>query len=230
MSNAVHSDEYKQRWDDCQPLFIPDNLEQNEERRLSAEYSVNISDYNGKVGEWNLSGSECRLVDRDNKIIAEWRSIDNDGDFYKIIKHRNGKNYLLFLQDLYGYSVLDISSGEKMQYFPEESLNGGETFIWTDIEYNPVSNVLAVSGCYWACPYSTHLITFENPMSEHQKFVDLAKCFDGGYDTFDYADFEKWENKDLYVKRFNVKTMPKEKAVIKQKEYLTWLDEQGQVL
>jgi len=228
VSNAAYLDEYKKRWNDCQPLFISNNLEQSKKQCLSAQYSVHINEYNGGVGNSNLHGSECSLVNRDGKTVSEWRSIDNDGEFYKIIGHSNGKEYLIFRQDLYGYSVLDIDSGEKMQFFPSESLNGGETFIWTDVEYNPLNNVLAVSGCYWACPSSTHLFTFDNPMSEHQKFVDLIECFDGGYDVYDDIHFKKWENSDLHIARFNLETNSKEAAVVTQNEYLIWLHEKGQ--
>jgi len=174
MSNAAYTEEYRQYWSNCQPLFSPEHLKECEKRRLSDEYCVHISEYSGNVGKWNLRGSACSLVDSGEKVVANWHSID-DRVFYKIIQHSDGKEYLIFRQDLYGYSVLDIASGARMQFFPEASLKGGETFIWTDIAYSPETNTLAAIGCYWACPFSVHLVTFEKPMSERQTFVDLYR-------------------------------------------------------
>ena len=228
MYNAAHLDEYKKHWDNCQPLFIPENMGKSKEAQLSAQYSVHVQDYSGSVNGWNLHGSECRLV-RGNEAIARWRSINSDGAFFKLLEHSNGRNYCIFRQDLYGYSVLDIESGKKMQFLPEEYLHS-ETFIWTDIAYNPITNVLAVSGCYWACPFNVHLFTFDNPMSAQPKFVDLIECFDGGYDIYDDVDFEKWEAGDLHISRFNVETEAKESVVIQQSEYLAWLREKGRAL
>ena len=230
MSNSAYTNKYKQRWDECQPLFISNNYKQNEDYCLSDKYTVHVTEYAGKINTWNLRGSESSLIDCNGNIVAKWRSIDNNGDFYSIVKHSNGNEYLIFRQDLYGYSVLDVASGEIMQFFPESSLNGGETFIWTAIEYNAATNVLAVSGCYWACPYSTHLFTFDDPMSEQQKYVDLIECFDGDYDIYDDVDFVKWENGDLHVTRYVIETKSNEAVMIKQNEYLTWLSEKGREL
>ena len=236
MSNAAYTDAYKKRWDDCQPLFITDNIAERKEVHLSDRYLLHICEYGGKVGDWNLYGSECSLVDCNSEAISKWHSIDNNGDFYKIIKHSDGKEYLIFRQDLYGYSVLDIESREKMQFFPEKSLNSGadnETFIWTDIEYNPISNVLAVTGCYWACPYNVHLFTFDNPMSENQKFIDLRECFEPiecGYSIYCDVDFVKWENDILHIKSLNTETKIIETVEIEQSKYFKWLNEKGQEL
>ena len=230
MSNAAYTNRYKQRVDECTPLFISDNLKGDEEHSLSIGYSVCVTMYAGKVGEWNLQGGECRLVNSNGEYILEWRSINTYGNFYSVITHGNGKEYLIFTQDLYGYSVFDFSSRQVMHFFPESSLNGEETFIWTSVKYSPETSVLAVSGCYWACPYSTQLFTFENPMSEHQKYLDLRECFGCNYDIYCDVDFEKWENGDLHISRFVNETETSEKIVIKQDEYLFWLNDKGNEL
>lgn len=229
MSNAANTDQYKQSWNDSLPLFLPVNFKENIEYQLSEEYSVCVSEYAGKVGSYNLRGSECGFFKKDQKIAA-WRSIDNRSDFYKLIRHSNGYEYLIFRQDLYGYSVLNIILGEIVQFYPEESLNGRETFIWTDVEYNPMSNVLAVSGCYWACPYSIHLLTFDDPISENQRYVDMIECFDGGYDIYDDVDFIEWVGDGMRVTRYNVETDTKEEVTITQKEYLEFFCDKGKEL
>ena len=224
MSNAAYTEKYKQYLNFFIPLFTFHYFKGKEEIPLSDGYILIINEYAGEIDGLNLCGCEC-LLKFNRKIIANWRSVDNSSDFYKIIKHSNGKKYLIFRQDLYGYSVLDIKLGTIMQFFPEKSLNGSETFIWTGVEYNEITNVLAVSGCYWACPYSLHLFTFDNPMSENQKFVDLMEYFHGGYDD---VSFENWSNGDLLVIRYIIDAKANEKVIITQSEYLTWFRENAQ--
>jgi len=226
MGNIAYTDKYRQRWEECQPVFVDGYFQQTAEHRLSDCYSVQVSEYLGKVSAYNIRGSECSLIDGNENVVAKWRSIDNDGDFYRVIKHRNGKDYLIFRQDLYGYSVLDISARKIMQFFSETSLNS-ETFIWTDVNYNHITSVLAVGGCYWACPNSTLLFSFDDPMSENQKYVDLIECFEGGYDNYDSVDFLRWNGRDLIVARYVLETKANEESVIKADEYLFWLSEKG---
>lgn len=230
MANAAYTAPYRQRWAQCQPLFVPANQDKTEAHRLTAGYTVQVTSYAGKVAALNLTGSECRLLNGDGHEIANWRSIDDDGAFYKIITHSNGNNYLLFRQDLYGYSVLDIAAGTILQFFPERSLKDAETFIWTDVDYNPASNVLAVSGCYWACPNSTHLFTFAQPMHENQLQVDMVECFEGGYDTYDDVLFVSWEQADLRVTRYAYETNTRQEVLVPAEEYSHWLSQNGQPL
>ena len=230
MSNAAYTNRYQQLVDECISLFNPDNLKGLKTYSLTGGYVVLINMYTGKIGEWNHWGSECRLVNSNSESVLEWRSIDDDTNFYSIITHSNGKEYLIFRQNLYGYSVFDFSSGKVLQFFPESSLNGEETFIWVAVNYNPATNVLAVSGCYWAAPSSTQLFTFGDPFSEHQKFIDLRECFGCNYDIYCNIDFVKWENGDLHISRFVDETETNELIVIKEEEYLSWLSNKGREL
>ena len=233
MSNAAYSYAYKQQWNDSIiQLFVNNNREESKEYHLSDKYSVRMTEYTGKVGEYTRYGSECTLVDCTGKTVYTWRSIDRRANFYKIINHSNGNEYLIFRQDLYGYSVLCIANQQAMQFFPKDSLNySEETFIWTDVDYNSINNTLAVSGCYWAAPSGIHLFTFNNPMDEHQKFIDFIECFDGGYDSYcDDVDFVSWTNGDLHIKRLNHETNLEESIVITQAEYMAWLRDKGKEL
>lgn len=123
----------------------------------------------------------------------------------------------------------DISSGTTMQFFPEASIDGAETFIWTDIYYNPISNVIAVSGCYWGCPSSVQLFTFDDPMSDKQKYIDL-KCFDGDFDIYEDVDFIKWNNGNIHITRYAIESESNEEIIITQSEYLEYLVRDGQEL
>ena len=88
MSNVVNSDSYKQEWEKMQPLFVADNFKQEREYILSEKYKVITSEYVGNIGEYSYRGSDCTLLISNSKA-ATWQSIDNDADFYKVIKHNN---------------------------------------------------------------------------------------------------------------------------------------------
>ena len=75
--------------------------------------------------------------------------------------HSNGKHYLVFRIELYGYSILEVETRKEMHYVPtcvhpEEGEYVEEVFIWTSADYDSGSNLLAVTGCIWAVSY-THL-------------------------------------------------------------------------
>ena len=47
-----------------------------------------------------------------------WRNLDTDAEFCSLFHHRNRNHYLIFRTELYGYSVLEVESGQKMHYIP----------------------------------------------------------------------------------------------------------------
>ncbi len=223
MKNVANTEEYKKHWDQSQPLFRPDYFVDKSISSVSEQVLLRTKNYSGKVGEYHLRSSINQLLKADS-VIAEWKSIDNNGDFYQLIKHSNGREYLVFRQDLYGYSVLDIAKGEIMQYFPESSLNGGETFIWVGIDYNPLNDLLAVSGCFWVCPFSVQLCTFADPMLDMQTQLNIQAFFKDGYDLYDDIDFERWDGTDLLLTRYVVESESKELVTITAEEYERWFD------
>ena len=79
------------------------------------------------------------------------------------------QHYLIFRTELYGYSVLEVERGQEMHYVPacvhpEEGQKPEEVFIWTSADYDPGADLLAVTGCIWACPYSTIVLDFSRPL------------------------------------------------------------------
>ncbi len=90
-----------------------------------------------------------------------------------------------------------------------------------EYHYNSENNVIAVEGCYWACPYSVQLFSFENPMNENPKFVDIISCLDGDYDVYDELVFSKWEDGNLHLKAYLAENLPAVELVIPKETYLT---------
>ena len=231
MGNAAYTSEYEKQCNESLTLFVNENFTAKREVYIF-DYTIYINDYCGKVGEYDLHGSECRMTNDAGKEIAKWHSFDNRSDFYRPIKHSNGNLYLVFRQDLYGYSVLDISSHNILRYFPEKNMElYGETFIWTEIEYNSENDILAVSGCFWACPYSVHLFTFKDPMDDNQRFIDLYECIKSASVLYQDIDFIKWDGRDLHISCLNVISDKEyyEEKIIKENEYLEWFAKKGSV-
>ena len=165
---------------------------------------------------YKLNGSENDVIMNGN-IIYSFRTHNDSGHFWRI-SHQNGRQYLAFKQDLYGYSVLDIEAGRDYQYYPKGSFPMGETFIWAIFYYNPRNNILAVDGCYWACPPSIVLADFADPM-EDLVYIDINDHNGDGYQDIEFA---RWDGTDL-VCRLRGKKSGTE-VIISEAEYMRWLE------
>lgn len=218
MINAANSEIYRQPFFQAATNDIPENRQPEKQQNhvLFEQYTLHIE-------EWQHF-SRCQVLNADGEIIANWQSVYNHSDFYTPIAHQNGKHYLLFRQDLYGYSVLDLATGEIFQYFPQTVLDGEEDFIWVAVHYNPHNNLLAVEGCYWACPYDTLLLKWDEPMHTPSCATILSRHLVNYFDDYDGdVDFYAWEQGDLLytAKRLNADSADVER--IAEADCLKWL-------
>ena len=154
-------------------------------------------------GDLHLCGSESELLDNEGKVRYVWRNLDTDGEFCSLFRHRNGKYYLIFRTELYGYSVLEVESGQEMHYVPacvhpEEGQKAEEVFIWTGADYDPGADLLAVTGCIWACPYSTIVLDFSCPLQPQppEHWLDLRHIVDPDNTRFDDNPIQDGETVD----------------------------------
>ena len=136
-----------------------------------------------------------------------WRNLDTDGEFCSLFRHRNGKHYLIFRTELYGYSVLEVESGQEMHYVPacvhpEEGQKAEEVFIWTGADYDPGTDLLAVTGCIWACPYSTIVLDFSRPLQPQppECWLDLRHIVDPDDTLFNDIELVRWEDGSLVLR------------------------------
>lgn len=158
--NIAHEKRYRDWQAQQDALFVPGNRlpPQDEQFPLADGYSIR-SKACCRNGDLYLNGSENELLDKEGRVRYAWHNLDTDGEFCTMFRYRNGTHYLIFCTELYGYNVLEVESGRKMRYVPacvhpEEGQKAEEVFIWTSADYDPGTDLLAVTGCIWAFPYS----------------------------------------------------------------------------
>ena len=147
------------------------------------------------------SGLISRLYHKD-ELVFEWKFIGASPRNASIIHHANGRTYLLYYEDLYGYSVLELSSMQSVHYIPQESYETDksrfeETVIWVVPHYDPESGLLAVEGCIWAALYTVLVVDFSDPMRivEAGQWLDLNGDIDIGH--YDEINFIEWNADSL---------------------------------
>ena len=223
MANAVNSAQYQARIRQAETLFVGRNFTRRQTINLSGGYEIVKDAY--RLGAISFSGGEYTLFDARKIQIISWRCIDDRAEFFSLIRHADGKFYLVFRQDLYGYSVLDLASAQIMRFVPDAWLDGKESFIWDGVHYLRGWDALAVDGCYWAAPNGVHLVSFAEPMSEEQRYVDVLDCIRGGYDIYEQADFAGFEGNKLSLKCFRADTLRYENIKISREQYREWMCE-----
>ena len=223
MANAVNSAQYQARIKQAETLFEERNFTRRQTINLSGGYEIVKDAY--RLGATSFSGGEYALFDARKMQIISWRCIDDRAEFFSLIRHANDKFYLVFRQDLYGYSVLDLASAQIMRFVPDAWLDGKESFIWDGVHYLRDWDALAASGCYWAAPNGVHLVSFAEPMSEEQRYVDVLDCIRGGYDIYEQADFAGLEGNELSLKCFRADTLRYENIIISCEQYREWMCE-----
>lgn len=170
--NVYHTPQYQAYRQECAFVFSEEHRSSlpGKTELLSEGYSVRTDYYTGQ-GRYQLHAARHRLLDSGGQVVYTWDNFNDDGEFYRLFPHANGNHYLVFREDLYGYSVLEVETGRTMHYIPEKSWpldgrQGKETFIWTGVAYDAATSLLAVWGCYWACPNGTLLLDFSDPLEE----------------------------------------------------------------
>ncbi len=110
------------------------------------------------------------------------------------MQHPDGQEFLLCGEDYQGYNVIDLERGENKVFFPAEGFDG-HGFCWTQVHPSPDGLVLAVEGCYWACPYALVLYDFCNPsklplpeLARLEEYYDVIGWRDN--DTLEYSQGE----------------------------------------
>ena len=183
---------YKERRDKILGFFKPKNRTDESEKIYSpsGNFYLIISSY--KTGENTWEYSQGIIIKSENdKVIADVKR--NYSHFwYSWIQHVNGNEYLLCGEDYQGQTVVNLTKGITQNYFPESGFDG-HGFCWVNAIPSKDSQVLAVEGCYWACPYDIVFYDFKNP--DKLPFKELKRIEDIG-------EIKGWnENNDFIADR-----------------------------
>ena len=124
--NYYGTEEYKSRMKDLEEQVFskisfaePDRI-----KELESGYSIKYYYYADEEhclpGHAPVDGEICRLY-KNNEMVFEWKNTDGNSRMADIIHHADGNDYLIFDEDLYGYSVLNLADIQCMHYIPAES-------------------------------------------------------------------------------------------------------------
>lgn len=194
-------------------MIVPENKCGTEKYPLDAGFFLQSTEYTLKQGSKNKTAYEQSLFSPDGTKIHTWQIADSHDftSFTQIFTHSDRMLYLIYKEDLYGYSVLRLSDRKGLHYIPKgNSADGkfmGESFIMTDFHYCRENNIAAVGGCFWAAPYDTALLDMTSPLSEPKKLVTVHDMIDPNRenDTLEDIDFKKWDNGYLVLEADAVK-------------------------
>jgi hypothetical protein len=216
LTNIAYSNEYIERKNKIINFSYNQINKTNEKETFSGNLKRIITEYDGK--EYFCSNNK---VYQENTFIFEYFNLYHHEFFCKKIKYNNGREYIFYKTDLYGYNVFEMDTQKTFDYFPKCSFmeNGIETFIGTDIYFNQNNNIFAVDGSYWSCPTDTLLIKIDNPLKEYEKYINIHSIIDEGYEKYDDIAFMKWENNDIKIQCYGIETKP-EIIILREKEYI----------
>lgn len=137
---------------------VPDSLE----RHLSptGKYVLEVCEYSAGEATWTYSRGLFRRSEN-SSVIAE--VVRNYGIFWFSWVQLSGEEFVLCGEDYQGYNVINLRTSQNQLTFPSEAFDGGG-YCWAAAHPSPDGSIIAVEGCYWACPYSLTIYDFTEPM------------------------------------------------------------------
>lgn len=126
----------------------------------SGKHSLDILAYKTKEGCWNYTRGIVRELP-DGPVVADIKR--NYSSFWHTwVSHQNGKEYLLCGEDYQGYTVINLTDRKEHTVFPDDGYEG-HGWCWITAYPSPDGKLVAVFGCYWACPYDLRVYDFSEP-------------------------------------------------------------------
>lgn len=194
-----------------------------EDIELPEGYSLNVKSYSDR--DENVCKAVldvCELTKNGEHVFSYRCTYNHTIPCKGLIYHSNGHKYLPFQVDLYGISYLNLDSGEVYHYIPEGFPHDidqycGESFIITDIHYDPQSDLIAYGGCYWADLYNVMVGDFSEPLNYNPHLISVREIIDPENDEGWEFDFVRFEDGKLIVKNDDNREFSVDLAEIKAK-------------
>lgn len=117
-------------------------------------------------------------IDSEEKIATVQR---NFGYFpYSFIEgHPNGHDYLVCGFDYQGQTIIELDTGRRRDYLPEE-VSDGIGFCWAEHTFDPNTQILAVCGCIWGSGYEYRFYDFSDPLKGIPEILLPNDAYDTG--------------------------------------------------
>lgn len=179
---------------------------EEEDIELSNGYVLNVKSYADMDDRTVKACLDVGELTRNGSHVFKYVCTYNHPRVCKgLVQHSNGHTYLPFQVDLYGISYYELDSGKVYNYIPEGYPHDidsycGESFIVTDIHYDPTSDIIAYGGCYWGGPYDIMAGDFSEPLNYDPHLVSVCSIIDPENDEGNDVDFVRFENGALVVK------------------------------
>ena len=101
---------------------------------------------------------------------------------------KTGEDYLICGESYQGQTVVNLTTGERLDYIPQEA-DEGMGFCWVGIYPNSKGTLLAVDGCVWGGPYEVLIVDFSSPMELPWRIL-RHEC------NGNELSFEKWDDEN----------------------------------
>ncbi|BBH22012.1 hypothetical protein Back11_33570 [Paenibacillus baekrokdamisoli] len=192
MNNVANEEKYLQLREQ-QSFYFQEHFKSDKTETYispSLKFTLTVEHFyysEGIVGKNYTRGTVTNNVD-ESKII-----IDRNYSHFLFKWVTQGEHeYLLCGQDYQGYTMVDLSNNEIIDFVPEEAYEG-DGFCWAAIYNYNTHNILVVEGCFWAAEYEIVFYDFSEPLklpykeimriTPYEKVVGWAEA---GY--FEYLD------------------------------------------
>ena len=195
-------------------LFDEKYLQKEERTELEEGYYLIAREYGHPIPKGGqVHGKKTQLYQDEKCLYAYTYYEGHDRVHKKILHHKNGHRYYAFHVSLYGISYLDLDTLQVYHYVPagyehDARMAKGESFIITDLHYDPERNLVAYEGCYWADSWNIMVGLLEDPLNFDPHLISISEVLDPNCEREDWddVDFESWCPEGLNVKLDNKKT------------------------
>ena len=194
-------------------LFDAKYLQKEERVELTEGYCLIAREYGHKLPKGaQVYGKRTELYKDETCLYAYTNYEGHDRIHKEILHHKNGHRYYAFHVSLYRISYLDLDTLQVYHYVPAGYEHDarwvvGESFIVTDLHYDPERNLIAYGGCYWADCYNVMVGLLEDPLNFDPHLISIRAILDpeNERENWDDVDFESWCAEGLNVKTDNGK-------------------------
>src|SRR5277367_6210361 len=127
----------------------------------SGRYKLMVESYSTGERSWNYTRG---LFYRDGELIADVKRNYSSFPFCWLEGHPSGHDYVICSEDYQGVSVIELDTGRRVDYIPEDAAKG---WGFCRAAYYPFPNdptKIMVEGCFWACPYELRVADISDPM------------------------------------------------------------------